>query len=300
MLPAWIRVLRPEQWIKNVIVLAALVFAYCDVGQGLHGHGLMASFRVLGAMVLFCITSSGIYIFNDICDCESDRRHPFKCKRPIAAGEIQVGTALVYVAGLLTFATSLSLILSSSLAIIIASYILIQLLYTKWFKHVAMLDVFIISLGFVMRAISGAVVISVRISPWLLVCTFLLALFLALCKRRQEKVTKAEHEQRVSLKNYNIPLLDQLISISASSTLVTYVLYTLSEETVARFGTPLLGLTIPFVAFGLFRYIHLVYVNSEGERPESVVFSDGGLIATIIGYGIMVVIAFLRSIQVGS
>jgi 4-hydroxybenzoate polyprenyltransferase len=180
-----------------------------------------------------------------------------------------------------------------SLCAVLSAYALLQLLYTFRLKHIPLVDVFVIASGFVLRAIAGAAVLSARISPWLLLCTFLLALFLALCKRRQEKVTRSEHEQRHSVRVYSTQLLDSLIAITAAATIVSYSLYTLSPDTVARFRTSLLGLTIPLVIFGVFRYLHLVYSARAGERPEQVLLTDKAIIATIVLYGLIVAGVFL-------
>lgn len=280
-LPAWLRVMRPEQWTKNGVVLAALFFAYLDPSQGLETWCYIPALRALGAFVSFCLASSGVYVFNDLCDKVADCLHPIKRLRPIASGEISPNTARALAATLVGVSLAAATLLSTRLTTVIALYVVMQYFYTLRLKHIAMLDVFVISIGFVLRAIAGAVVLGVRVSPWLLLCTFLLALFLALCKRRQEKVTKAEAEQRATLKGYSVPLLNQLIAISASATVVSYALYTLSPDTIERFGTPLMGLTIPFVVFGIFRYIHLVYVCSEGERPERTLLTDAVLIVTV-------------------
>jgi 4-hydroxybenzoate polyprenyltransferase len=244
------------------------------------------------AAVLFGLVSSGIYALNDWRDRVADRLHPVKRLRPVASGEISSKTALTMSAGLLA-AGILGSLFSPPLCAVISAYVALQLLYTFRLKHVPLVDVFVIAAGFVLRAVAGAAVLSARISPWLLLCTFLLALFLALCKRRQEKVTRHESEQRRSVRAYSTQMLDSLISITAAATIVSYSLYTLSSETVARFGTPLLGLTIPLVIFGVFRYLHLVYTSRAGERPEQVLLTDKAIIATIILYGLVVAGVFL-------
>lgn len=289
----FLRVLRPEQWLKNIIVLAAFFFAYFDKSQRLNECGLLPFVIALIAALVFALASSGVYIFNDLLDKEADRRHPVKCHRPIAAGEISETAAILLSTTIISLSIGIALALSLSFGAIIICYVLMQYLYTAKLKHIALLDVFIIALGFVLRAIAGATVLSVRISPWLLLCTFLLALFLALCKRRQEKVTKKENEQRISLKEYSVGLLDQLIAISASSAVLSYSLYTLSPETIKRFETPLLGLSIPFVIFGIFRYIHLVYVQSEGERPEKTLLNDKVIIITVILFALTIALVKL-------
>ncbi len=291
-LPAWLRLMRPEQWTKNGLVLAAFFFAYWDPQQHLREQGLRPYAISAAAAALFCLVSSGIYALNDWRDRVADRLHPVKRLRPVASGEISSKTALAMAAALLA-AGIIGSLFSPKLCAVIGAYIAIQLLYTFRLKHIPLVDVFVIAAGFVLRAVAGAAVLSARISPWLLLCTFLLALFLALCKRRQEKVTRHESEQRRSVRAYSTQLLDALISITAGATIVSYSLYTLSSETVARFGTPLLGLTIPLVIFGVFRYLHLVYTARAGERPEQVLLTDKAIIATIILYGLVVAGVFL-------
>ena len=291
-LPAWLRLMRPEQWTKNALVMAAFFFAYWDPGQHLRGTGWRPALLSLAATALFCIVSSGVYALNDWKDREADRLHPVKKLRPVASGEIAPKTALIMAAGLLVAGLGLSAF-SVKLLAVLAAYVLLQLVYTAKLKHIPLLDVFVIAIGFVLRAVAGAVVLSARISPWLLLCTFLLALFLALCKRRQEKVTHKEEEQRKSLRAYSTEFLNILISISAGATVVAYALYTLSAETISRFGTPLLGLTIPVVIFGVFRYMHLVYSANEGERPERVLLTDRVIIITVLIYFALTALLFI-------
>ena len=291
-LPAWLRLMRPEQWTKNGLVLAAFFFAYWDPQQHLREQGLRPYAASLAAAALFCLVSSGVYALNDWRDRVADRLHPVKRNRPVASGEISSRTALAMAFGLLA-AGILGSLFSPPLCAVVGAYVALQLFYTFRLKHVPLVDVFVIAAGFVLRAVAGAAVLSARISPWLLLCTFLLALFLALCKRRQEKVPRHETEQRLSVRAYSAQLLDSLIAITAAATIVSYSLYTLSSETVQRFGTPLLGLTIPLVIFGVFRYLHLVYTSRAGERPEQVLLTDKAIIATIVLYGLVVAGVFL-------
>ncbi len=291
-LPAWLRLMRPEQWTKNGLVLAAFFFAYWDPQQHLREQGLRPYALSAVAAALFCLVSSGIYALNDWRDRVADRLHPVKRLRPVASGEVKPQTAVAMAAGLLAVGILASLF-SPPLCAVLSAYALLQLLYTFRLKHIPLVDVFVIASGFVLRAVAGATVLSARISPWLLLCTFLLALFLALCKRRQEKVTRSEHEQRHSVRAYSTQLLDSLIAITAAATIVSYSLYTLSPDTVARFRTSLLGLTIPLVIFGVFRYLHLVYSSRAGERPEQVLLTDKAIIATIILYGLVVAAVFV-------
>jgi 4-hydroxybenzoate polyprenyltransferase len=292
---AFIRALRPAQWLKNGVVPAAYFFALWDPGQADHVRGLAPLWIVALSVICFCAVSSGIYLINDLHDVEADRIHPVKRLRPLASGALQKSSALMLAGGLLTFAFLLSLTLPLAYTGVLAAYFLMQLLYTFQLKQIAYVDVFIIATGFVMRATAGAVALAVRISPWLLLCTFLLALFLALCKRRHEKILFDEKDQmhRESLAGYNRALLDIQIGITAAATLVCYSIYTLSSETVARFGTSGLGLTIPFVVFGIFRYLDLVYTQEEGGRPEKVFLTDKVMIATILCYGVTALMVFI-------
>lgn len=287
--------LRPAQWIKNGVVPAAYVFARWDPSQNAHLHGVMPLVAEAVAVACFCCVSSGIYLVNDVRDVEADRAHPVKCRRPLAAGEIGLRTALAAAAALLAAGLAGSLWLPAGFTGVLGGYALMQFVYTFALKRIPYVDVFVIATGFVLRAIAGALALSVRISPWLLLCTFLLALFLALCKRRHEKIllegVGAQH--REALAGYDRHLLDIQIGVIASSTLVSYAMYTLSEETVRRFGTNGLGLTIPFVVFGIFRYLELVYRHDEGGRPEKVMLTDKVLIATVACYLLTALAVFL-------
>lgn len=295
-LPAWLRLLRPEQWTKNGVVLAALFFAYFDPSQGLGGRALFRPvLTAFAATGLFCLVSSGIYCFNDWRDREADRQHPEKRKRPIASGEVSTKQALATSFLLVAAGLAASFCLSWRFGAVVATYVGLQLAYSLGLKHIPLLDVFLIASGFVLRAMAGAAVLHVRISPWLLLCTFLLALFLALCKRRQELVGGVKEGQRRALEGYNAALLDLLIGIAAASTIVTYALYTLSPDTVARFNTHALALSIPFVAFGIFRYLFLVFAARGGERPEITLVTDRVLVTTVLLYGAVVLAAFVSS-----
>jgi 4-hydroxybenzoate polyprenyltransferase len=290
--------LRVNQWTKNLVVLAAFCFALGDRTQGLIGPTLPATFaRVLAAFVLFCLASSGLYLLNDIRDLAADRLHPVKRFRPIAAGRLPVPAAGLLSAFLLALALSAAFLLSRPFAAILTGYVALQIVYTCRLKHVALVDIFVIAAGFVLRAAGGGLVIHVPISPWLLVCAFLLALFLALCKRRHEKLILdlSAEEHRPSLEYYDRQLLDQLIAVVSAATIVSYAIYTLATETVHKFGTPLLALTIPFVIFGIFRYLDLVYRKAGGGRPEKILLTDGPLLADLALYGLCVLgIFFLR------
>ena len=278
--------MRPKQWTKNTVVLAALVFAAGDRSQTLDWTSLW--FNAFAAALLFCLASSAIYLLNDIKDLDQDRAHPEKKFRPIASGELATGGALLLASILLATALAGAWWVSPELAGVIGGYLLLQVAYVYALKKIAMVDMFVIAIGFVLRALAGAVAIGVKISPWLLLCTLLLAMFLALCKRRQEMTQVAfdSTETRPSLSGYNDKVLDQLIAMTGASTLVCYALYTQWPDTVLKFGSHNLGFTLPFVMFGLFRYVTLVYHHQKGERPEQVLLTDPPLLITVGLYGI--------------
>jgi 4-hydroxybenzoate polyprenyltransferase len=284
--------MRPNQWTKNAVVLAALFFAYWDSLRTvpLTTHDLAL---VISAMFMFCLVSSGIYVINDIHDVEADRQHPQKKLRPLAAGEITVGQAFPLAIMLLVIGLGGSYFLSPPFAAVACAYVLIQTIYTTWLKQIALLDVIVLASGFVLRAMAGAVVIrGLTISPWLLLCTFLLALFLGLCKRRHEKLLlddAAGTGHRPSLDGYDERLLDMLIAIASAATIVSYAIYTLWPETVMKFGTSAMGFTVPFVVFGVFRYLDLVYRHEKGGQPEKILLSDIPLLADIALYGLSIV-----------
>ncbi|MBC8453926.1 decaprenyl-phosphate phosphoribosyltransferase [PVC group bacterium] len=285
--------LRPGQWTKNAIILAAFIFAYWDKDQPVD---LVSSlFKIIPALAVFCIVSSAVYLLNDVKDIETDRNHPIKKMRPIASGKVSARTAITIAVLLIVIGGSASWILSTRFFSVLATYFLVQMVYTLAIKKVALVDVFVIACGFVLRAIAGAVVLDVEISPWLLLCTFLLALFLALCKRRHEKIllSDLDAEHRLSLDKYNTNLLNQLISIVSAATIVSYAIYTLWPNTVDKFGTSKLGFTIPFVMFGIFRYLDLVYRHNKGGRPEKILLTDIPLLVDIFLYGITVIAIFV-------
>ena len=296
-IPAWFRALRPAQWIKNGIVPAALFFAWRDPSQGINIQNTSVFVAVGLAVICFCMISSAIYLVNDIKDRDADRAHPIKCLRPIASGEFPVRRAILLAVILLLAGVALSLQLPILFTWVLTGYAAMQFVYTFGLKRIPYVDVFIIAIGFVFRAVAGAVAISVRISPWLLLCTFLLALFLALCKRRHEKglFEESDTRHRKALTGYSRQLLDIQIAITAAATVVCYAIYTLAPETIHRFGTNRLGLTIPFVLFGVFRYLALVYTQDEGGRPEKVMLTDKTLIMTVLCYACVALVIFMTA-----
>ena len=285
MLRTLVHLLRVKQWTKNAVVFAAFVFALGDQQQNLAAWEL---WKVCLAALAFSLVSSAVYVFNDLKDAPQDRLHPIKCRRPIASGEATPG--LAWGAGLALLAAGMggAWRLGPELLAVLGAYLALQIVYTLGLKRLALVDVIVISLGFVLRALAGAVVIHVKISPWLLVCAMMLALFLGLCKRRHEKANLAGLGTRAALDGYDERLLDLLIALTAAASLVCYSIYTLWPETVAKFGTPWLGATIPFVVFGLFRYMDLVYRRDQGDRPEHILLTDVPLMADVTLYGLAV------------
>jgi 4-hydroxybenzoate polyprenyltransferase len=269
--------LRPTQWTKNLFVAAALIFAkkVFDVPSVL---------RTLAAIAVFTLLAGSHYIVNDLLDVAEDRVHPRKSRRPIAAGRIGRGEAVALAAVLAAASLVLADLLSPAFFGAAAAYVVLQLAYSYKLKHVVILDIFLVASGFVLRVIAGGLVIAVPISPWLLLCTMLLALFLAISKRRHELRLLAEDasRHRPILEEYSFGLLDQMISIVTACTVIAYCLYTVSEETVRKFGTDRLIYTTPFVLYGIFRYLYLIYMKDEGGTPEELILKDKPLLASIV------------------
>jgi 4-hydroxybenzoate polyprenyltransferase len=301
MLPL-IRSLRPRQWTKNLLVFAGLVFSGQAFGGAEGGQEpLLAAGLVFAA---FCAASSAVYLLNDVVDRERDRQHPVKRFRPIAAGELQPGTAMAAAGALAVVAAALSGILALSFGAAAAAwslggYLLLQLAYSLHLKHVVLLDVFSIAAGFLLRVLAGVWAVGVGVSPWLVACTVQLALFLALCKRKAELVAldraRADGQapaQRPLLAQYDGPGLDVMVALMASATVVTYGLYTLLPGALlsldvpieSQAGRPGMIWTLPFVLYGVLRYLHLVFQCERGERPERVLIEDKPLAASILGY----------------
>ena len=281
--------LRPTQWTKNLFVAAALIFAkkFFDVPSVL---------RTLAAIGIFTLLAGSHYIVNDLLDVEEDRIHPRKSQRPIAAGRIGRGEAVTLAAFLAAASLILADLLSPAFFVASAAYVVLQLAYSYKLKHVVILDIFLVASGFVLRVIAGGLVISVPISPWLLLCTMLLALFLAISKRRHElRLLAADASRhRPILEEYSFGLLDQMISIVTACTVIAYCLYTVSEETVRKFGTDRLIYTTPFVLYGIFRYLYLIYLKGAGGSPEELILKDKPLMAAI-GLWIATAVAIIYS-----
>jgi 4-hydroxybenzoate polyprenyltransferase len=267
--------LRPHQWIKNLVVLAALAFSK-------HLFEPDAAARALLAVAVFCALSGGTYLVNDLLDRERDRLHPLKRHRPVASGALAPGPALAAAATLAAVALAASSWLGAGFAAVAVAYLALSLAYSLWLKDHVILDVLAIAIGFVLRAVAGALAIEVRFSDWLLVCTVLLALFLALAKRRHELSSlddAAGHRQ--ILAEYSPYLLDQMIAVVTASCLTAYAFYTLAPETVAKYRTDRLAWTIPFVIYGIFRYLYLVHRRDQGGSPTEVLLADRPLLAAV-------------------
>lgn len=268
--------MRPRQWIKNGFVFAALVFD----GQLFSPDPFL---RTTIGFALLCAASSAVYLMNDIVDLEADRRHPTKRLRPLASGALSVGTARVAAGVLLIAAILGGWALEPAFGVIVIAYLAMNALYSYWLKHVAIIDVFIIAAGFLLRVGGGVSLITVeRFSPWLYVCTSLLALFIGFGKRRAEIVLLADsaNTHRRVLDGYSVGLLDQLIQIVSALAIMSYSLYTFSAENLPE--NHLMMLTIPFVIYGIFRYLHLIHVEGKGGAPEELVLRDRPLMATLI------------------
>lgn len=274
-----LRAMRPRQWTKNLLLLAPLLFARAVFVPG-------AATAAALAVLCFCLLAGGVYVLNDWIDREQDRLHPDKCKRPIAAGLIGAPAAM----GLLVFgwgaAAALALQLGTNFALIAGAYVALQLGYSFFLKRIVILDVILIALGFVLRVAAGAAAIQVPVSNWLYLCTLLLAVFLGLAKRRHEVVSLEGDAgaHRANLTEYSVPMLDQMISIVAASTILAYALYTVSVDTVSHVGSDGLKFTIPLVMYGIFRYLYLIHRKSLGGSPEKVLLSDAPIILTVVAY----------------
>ena len=268
--------LRPEQWTKNLLVLAGVVFG----GRLLEPAAVGTA---LSAFAIFCALAGAIYLFNDVADREADQNHPLKRERPIASGQLAVSTAVT--AGVVLGAAGIAaaFAVNTQLGLVAAMYLAALVLYSFALKHVVIVDVLVIAGGFVLRAIAGAVAVDVPIGHWLLICTTLLALFLALSKRRHELTLLAEGatDHRRILEEYSPYLLDQMIGVVTSSTLIAYTMYATSADTAARLGTAKLGLTIPFVLYGIFRYLYLVHQKRGGGSPAAMLLTDRPLLGCV-------------------
>jgi len=277
--------LRPQQWTKNLIVFAGLLFSMKLFEPA-------AVITAVEAFVIFCALSGVVYLVNDVMDRDSDRRHPTKSRRPIAAGDLPVSMALSVAGVIAAVSLAAAYALGWRFGAVATAYLALQAMYSGPLKHIVIIDVLTIAIGFVLRAVAGAVVINVVISHWLFVCTILLALFIALAKRRHELVLLADGAtgHRPILGEYSAYLLDQMIAVVTASTLIAYIFYTISPETEQKFGTSWLGLTIPFPLYGIFRYLYLVHRREGGGSPADLLLNDRPLLACVTLWVVAVVL----------
>lgn len=273
----YLREIRPRQWSKNLILFAGIIFA-----QKFFDFDLIL--RAVIAFVSFCLLSSSVYLINDVKDIKSDRLHPVKKNRPIASGKISPHSAVIIAIVLASVSLITAFFLNINFFILAAAYFICMTAYSLLLKHVVILDIMIIAGGFVLRAVAGAAVVDVTISSWLLVCTTFIALFLVISKRRHEVILLGEEarKHRIILQEYGDRFLDQMIAIVTTATLMAYILYTMDSVTIEKFGTGNLILTTPFVLFGIFRYLYLVYQKNKGGHPEQVLMDDPPLMLAII------------------
>ena len=269
--------LRPDQWLKNVFVLAPLVFARHLFDERLFLTAFTYAFA-------FCLASSAVYLINDLFDREQDRAHPDKKNRPLASGEMGVGLAVFLASGLAAVSLLTALSLGRTAGLLLSLYLMNNLLYSLYLKKVVVLDVVLIATGFVLRVLGGAAVIHVQPSVWLLLCTFLISLFLGFCKRKQERQTLKTHapEHRAVLDDYALNYLDHMISVVSACTVISYALYTVADATVAKFHTDKLIYTLPFVLYGVFRYMYHINVLHSRQSTSHILFHDHSLVIDIL------------------
>ncbi|MBT3317640.1 decaprenyl-phosphate phosphoribosyltransferase [bacterium] len=277
MFPSLIISMRPQQWIKNLLLFGPLIFS-------MNLFDVTMVTRTALAFIVFSLAGSAVYLLNDVVDVEKDKAHPVKRNRPIASGKLPIKIALFFMAVIGAGSLVLAWDLSQTLAFIIMIYMVNNLFYSFKLKHIVLIDVGSLSLGFVLRVFAGAAVIGVEASPWLIMCTILLSSFLGFAKRRHELVLLGENNvnHRSVLAHYSPHLLDQLILISAASTVMSYALYTVNAKTVAKFGTTNLIYTVPFILYGVFRYLFLIHNRKKGGDPAKVLLNDAPMVLNIV------------------
>lgn len=281
-----IRTMRPGQWTKNILfVFPAIIF-----DAKLFDLHLLA--RVIVASILLILMSGTVYIINDLLDVENDRRHPQKRFRPIPAGQVPIPIARLSAVIIPTFTIIVGLVFDRGLGIILIAYLILQILYSTRLKHIVLLDVLSVSMGFVLRVLAGGVVIGVTISPWLYAFTGLLALFLVVAKRRQElvKLGDSAKDVRPIFQDYNLPLLDDMLRMVTTATLMTYILYTIEVATMTKNHVNYGLVTVPFVIYFLFRYLYLIHVKEEGSAPDEVLLTDRPTQIALLLAGLTVVV----------
>jgi 4-hydroxybenzoate polyprenyltransferase len=281
-----IKTMRPHQWIKNILIYVPVIFdrKLTDIPSLI---------RTTSGFIIFCLIASVVYIINDIADLEADRKHPEKRKRPIASGDLPISVAIIAAIVILMIVFPLAYWLSPSFVLVLGCYFLLNLLYSKWLKHIPIIDVFVLASFYVLRVIAGLTLIDVeRFSPWLYVVTTLLALYIGLGKRRAELslLEKNANQHRRVLEGYTIPLLDHYITIVSAMTIIAYSLYTFSAPNLP--DNHAMMLTIPFAIYGVFRYLYIIQVKKRGGAPEEILLSDRPLQVTVVLWGIAVMGVF--------
>ena len=276
---AWLKLLRPHQWVKSGFVFVGLLF-----GHAWHDAAVVQ--QVLLAAVAFSLAASAVYVGNDIVDRERDRQHPDKRRRPLASGAITPGRAMAVGVSCVLAALGIAWLASPAAAAIIVAYLLLNIGYTLGLKHIVLLDVFIISAGFMLRILAGTLGVGIAPSHWLLLCGFMVTLFLGFAKRRAElKALDGDASgHRQVLEDYDPVLLDKLIGVCAAATIVTYSLYTVAADTAALHGTGRLFATVPFVVYGMFRYLFLLHRRDGGGDPAAELLSDRHLLLAVAGW----------------
>ncbi len=281
---AIIKTMRPKQWTKNIVVYAALIFDGKFLEPDLF-------FKTTALFALFCLVSSSVYLLNDLVDIEKDRAHPLKRRRPLASGALKPSIAVITLVVLLAASLPAAWVLNPTAGLILGGYFVMNVAYSFWLKHMVILDVFTIAAGFVLRVAAGAAVVQVeRFSPWLYVCITLVALIIALGKRRAELVALQADagNHRAILEEYNLNFLDHLISLTTGATVVTYSLYTFSAQNLPE--NHLMMLTIPIVIYFLFRYLYLIHVQHLGGAPDELIFKDKPLFFSAVFWALAVVV----------
>ncbi len=285
-----LRLIRPAQWTKNGVVFAAVLFSPAKVV--LQNPDVLLV--IAQGFLAFCLLSGGVYAFNDLIDLKADRNHPRKKTRPVASGQVSPGVAAVVAALCMIGGLAWAFALNTAFGWIATAYLGTNLAYTLGLKQVVILDVLLLSAGFVYRAVAGVALIrpfltDSYLSYWLILCAFLLSLFLALAKRRHEiaLLGDAAAAHRASLANYSLPFIDQMLATLAGATLVAYSLYTISDDTLKHYGTRDLFWTLPFVVYGVFRYLYLIYHRSEGGDPSSLLMRDRATLVNVMLWGIV-------------
>lgn len=289
-----LRLMRPVQWLKNFFIFAPLIFSK-------HLFDEMYVLTAVEAFVVFALLSSAVYIINDVADMESDRLHPTKRNRPIAAGKISIAQAISIAVVLLVIIGLLATKLNAKFLFIASVYFLLNIGYSFFLKQVILVDVFIVAAGFMLRVLAGAFVINVQVSEWLVLCTLFVSLFLSISKRRAELMmvkNTPSFEGRAVLRDYNVEFLDQMMTVAASGTAISYALYTVAERTISMFGTSSLIFTTVFVLFGIFRYLYLVRMRKSEDDPTYILMTD--LVTILNGvawFAVCVIIIYFTEIK---